>query len=436
MNYKETLDFLFSSLPMYQRTGAAAYKNSLDTTIALDKAHNFPHREFKSIHIAGTNGKGSVSHMLAAILQSAGLKTGLYTSPHMTDFRERIRINGKMIPEQEVVNYVRENKSLIEALEPSFFEMTADLAFLYFAREKVDIAVIETGMGGRLDSTNIIHPLLSIITNIGMDHMRFLGNTLKEIATEKGGIIKKGVPIVIGETDKETASVFQEISTIRSSRISFADQIFTHHHSLITSDRKISHNISSSDTEYHTLISDLKGIYQKKNIITVLAAIIELKLSGIDIPRQAVYDGIRETVSLTGLRGRWEEIGYNPLTICDSGHNEDGIKQVVEQITNTAYKQLHFVLGVVSDKDISTILKLLPKEAIYYFTKASIPRAMNEFELMKSAQEIGLTGSSYPTVSEAFKCAQKNAGPQDLIFVGGSSFVVSEVIEFIDHGRI
>ncbi|MCK4921026.1 MAG: bifunctional folylpolyglutamate synthase/dihydrofolate synthase [Bacteroidales bacterium] len=428
MNYSETIDFLFSSLPMYQRTGAAAYKNSLDTTIALDKAHSHPHKKFKSIHIAGTNGKGSVSHMLAAILQSAGYKTGLYTSPHLVDFRERIRINGRMIPEDEIIEYVSENQSNIEDLKPSFFEMTVDMAFMYFAKQNVDIAVIETGMGGRLDSTNILDPILSIITNIGMDHMRFLGNNIRDIAVEKAGIIKKNTTVIIGESDEQTFHVFSDISTAKNAKIIFADQIFTHNHSFISPDRNISHNFSSENKEYDSLLTDLKGAYQKKNIITVLAALDELIKNGTTIPDQAIYDGMSNVTGLTGLRGRWEEIAYNPLTICDSGHNESGIREVVDQILNTAYKSLHIVWGMVSDKDAISILRLLPKEASYYFTKASIPRSLDENELMKIAKGPGLIGNSFPNVSQALESAQRNAEPQDLIFIGGSSFVVGEVL--------
>lgn len=433
MTYQETLDFLFSSLPMYQRTGAAAYKNSLETTLAMDAAHNQPHKHFKSIHIAGTNGKGSVSHMLAAVLQTAGYKTGLYTSPHMLDFRERIRINGEMISEKEVVEYVIENKNLIESLKPSFFEMTADMAFVYFAKEKVDIAIVETGMGGRLDSTNILSPVLSIITNIGLDHMRFLGNTIQEIAVEKAGIIKENTPVVIGEYDENTAEIFRGISLKRNAKISFADQIFFHHHSLLNTERKTSHHITSEKQSYPLLLSDLKGFYQKKNIITVLASLEEMKLCGIDISAKAIYEGIGNAASLTGLRGRWEEIGYNPLIVCDSGHNEDGVRLTVEQIKNTAYKRLHMVIGMVADKEVSSILKLFPKDAIYYFTKADIPRSLDEKQLRKSAAEIGLKGNSYSIVSEAFEAARRNAEPQDLIFIGGSSFVVAEVLEYAER---
>ena len=428
MNYNETINFLFSSLPMYQRTGAAAYKNSLEATIALDKAHSHPHRNFKTLHIAGTNGKGSVSHILAAILERSGYKTGLYTSPHLVDFRERIRINGNMIPEAYVTQYVNTNQNLIKNLQPSFFEMTADLAFQYFSDEKVDFAVIETGMGGRLDSTNIISPVISIITNIGLDHTRFLGNTVQEIAGEKGGIIKQNTPVIIGEYDKTTADVFKIFSKEKSAEIKFADRIYSCHYSLMGLDRKISHHISSEKHNFPDLITDLHGEYQVKNIITVLAAIEELQQKDISIPQEAIYEGISNVGKLTGLRGRWEEIGYNPLTVCDTGHNESGIKDVVSQIRNTAYKQLHIVWGMVSDKDFHSILKLLPTEAMYYFTRAALPRSLDEKELKKVANKIALKGDSYSSVSKAFEAAKTNAEPEDLVFIGGSSFVVGEVL--------
>ena len=413
---------------MYQRTGAAAYKNSLETTIALDLAHEHPHTNFKTIHIAGTNGKGSVSHMLAAILQSVGYKTGLYTSPHLKDFRERIRINGEMIAESEVTKYVNANKNLIEKLEPSFFEMTADLAFKYFSNEKVDIAIIETGMGGRLDSTNIIRPVLSIITNIGLDHTRFLGNTVQEIAAEKGGIIKQDIPIIIGEHNEITSDIFKKISEEKNAEIIFASKIYTCQYSLVGLDRKLLHHISSKDKDYFELVCDLKGSYQVKNMITVLASIEKLEQIGISIPLDAIFEGFSNVAKLTGLRGRWEEIAYNPLTICDSGHNKEGVEDVVNQIKNTPYKQLHIVWGMVSDKDFNAILKLLPKEAIYYFTRAMLPRSLNEKELKISANKIGLKGYSYSNVSKAFEAAKTSAAPEDLIFIGGSSFVVGEVL--------
>ncbi len=431
MNYTETLDFLFTRLPMFQRNGPAAYKNSLENTLLLDEFYGHPHRQFKTIHVAGTNGKGSVSHMLAAILQTAEYKTGLYTSPHLKDFRERIRINGEMIPENEVIkwvgNYNLKNEKWM--LEPSFFELTVAMAFDYFAQQKVDVAVIEVGLGGRLDSTNIINPEVSIITNIGLDHTDLLGNTIEKIATEKAGIIKNSVPVVIGTTQTETTPVFESVAKEKRTKIFYADQEFKAEYSLIGIDGKQIFNIKKNGAiVYPDLKLDLNGTYQRNNLPAVLKTVELLDSKGLKIQKKHVFKGLLNTMSLTGLRGRWQIIGYNPLIVCDTGHNEDGIKQVVHQLKNTPFKKLHIVFGTVGDKNPEPVLKLLPQNATYYFTKADIPRALNEKELMLKAAEFGLNGKSFEKVKNAFDAARNNAGFNDLIFVGGSTFVVAEIL--------
>ncbi|MBN2636399.1 MAG: bifunctional folylpolyglutamate synthase/dihydrofolate synthase [Prolixibacteraceae bacterium] len=431
MNYTNTLDFLFTQLPMFQRSGPAAYKNSLNNTLALDKYYGYPHKQFKTIHVAGTNGKGSVSHMLAAILQTAGYKTGLYTSPHLKDFRERIRTNGRMIPEQEVIKWVKYYRQYNEEwkLEPSFFELTVAMAFDYFAQQKVDIAIIEVGLGGRLDSTNIITPEVSIITNIGLDHTDLLGDTIGKIAFEKAGIIKKNVPAVIGKTQPETIAVFESVAKEKKARLFFADQEYNAEYSLMGTDGKQIFNIEKNGKIiYPELKLDLTGNYQKYNLPTVLRTIDLLLTQGWKINNDHVYKGLENTNSLTGFQGRWQIIGHNPLIICDTGHNEDGIKEIVKQLQNMAYKQLHIVFGTVGDKNPDQVLKLLPQNAKYYFTKADIPRALDEKILTIKAAEYGLKGKSFNDVKVAFKQAKENADTRDLIFVGGSNFVVAEVL--------
>ncbi len=425
MNYTDTLDFLFTRLPMFQRSGPAAYKNSLENTLLLDEYYNHPHKQFKTIHIAGTNGKGSVAHMLAAILQTAGYKTGLYTSPHLKDFRERIRINGEMVSENEVMkwveNYIQNSDKW--KLEPSFFELTVAMAFDYFAQQNVDIAVIEVGLGGRLDSTNIITPEVSIITNIGLDHTNLLGDTLEKIAIEKAGIIKKNVPVVIGTTQQETTPVFNTIAQDRQTKLFFSDQEYKAEYSLIGADWKQIFNIEKNgEIVYPELKLDLNGTYQRYNLPAVLKTVDLLISKEWKIERKHIYEGLKNTAFLTGLQGRWQVIGHNPLVICDTGHNEDGIKQVVNQLKNTAYKKLHIVFGTVADKDPDAVLKLLPQNAIYYFTKADIPRALDEKILANKASELGLIGNSFKEVKTAFNQALKNAEANDLIFVGGSTF--------------
>lgn len=429
MNYKETLDWLFSQLPMYQRIGKAAYKADLINTHKLDSYFNHPHTRFKTIHIAGTNGKGSVSHMLASVLQTAGYKVGLYTSPHLKDFRERIRINGQMIPESEVVAFVDHHKKIFEEIQPSFFEMTVALAFDYFERSHIDVAVVEVGMGGRLDSTNIITPDLSVITNIGFDHTIFLGDTLEKIAGEKAGIIKSGIPVVIGETHPETEHVFKRDAAEKISRIEFADQIYSTDYSMQTLNGKQSFTVSSmGKIMYSDLKVDLLGIYQRKNILTVLHSIDLLIEEGYKIETQDIYQGIENASKNTGLMGRWQIINQHPLIICDTGHNFEGMSYVVEQIKNTPHKSLHMVFGVVDDKDVDKVLTILPKEATYYFTRASIPRALNQDLLKQKAANYNLQGDSYPTVIIALENAKKNAGVNDLIFIGGSTFVVADAL--------
>jgi dihydrofolate synthase/folylpolyglutamate synthase len=426
MNYQQTIDYLFENLPMFHRIGPAALKNNLDNSFSLDKIYGHPHRRYKTIHVAGTNGKGSVSHMLASVLQSAGYKTGLFTSPHLKDFRERVKVNGEMITEKAVIDFIRNfidnNKSL--KLQASFFELTACMAFSYFSDMNVDVAVIEVGLGGRLDSTNIITPVLSVITNISYDHTAILGNTLEEIAAEKAGIIKKNIPVVIGETQTETATIFRDFAFKKNAPIVFSDQEFNV--------RKQNNNLysatSNKNPEPDNIELELKGNYQQKNLATVLSAIQTLKKNGFVIEEKSIREGFKNVISLTGLMGRWQEIGKNPRIICDTGHNEAGIRFVAEQLRNEPHDQLHIVFGMVNDKDVDSILPLLPPDAIYYFTKASVERALNEKILQAKAVSFHLTGKSYPTVREALDAAILNVKANDLIFVGGSTFVVAEVI--------
>ncbi len=429
MNYQQTLDYLFSQLPVFQRIGKAAYKADLNNTIALDEYFNHPHKTFKTIHVAGTNGKGSTSHMLASVLAKAGYKVGLYTSPHLKDFRERIRINGVVISEQEVVNFVEKNQPIFEKVKPSFFEMTVALAFDYFAREKVDVAVIEVGLGGRLDSTNIITPELSVITNISFDHTDLLGDTLPKIAFEKAGIIKSNIPVVISQTQPETEQVFRDKAKETNSPLLFADKVYK----IIKVDDQNpnwqSFDIERNDGIYLKDIRlDLRGIYQKHNLPGVLLALDILKDKGFSISDKHTKDGLAVASASTGLLGRWQTLQDKPMTICDTGHNIDGITQVLQQIAKVKREKLHMVIGMVGDKDIEGVLALLPKNAIYYFTKAAIPRALNELMLADKAACYNLKGNTFPTVKEALDAAKKNATPNDLIFIGGSTFVVAEAI--------
>lgn len=429
--YNAALDYLYTQLPVFQRTGPAAYKHSLENILLLDRMYGQPHQNFKSLHIAGTNGKGSVSHMLAAVLQKAGFRTGLYTSPHLKDFRERIRINGEMVTKDFVAewtdDFISRNQS--EGVEPSFFELTVAMAFDYFAREKVDIAVIEVGLGGRLDSTNIITPEVSIITNISYDHTNLLGNTLPLIAAEKAGIIKPGVPVVISQRQSEVDNIFLQKAHQEKSPIYFADEEYKAEYGLFDLDGNQVFNFYRNEKPvYHNLKIDLPGIYQRLNIPAVLKTVDLLRENGWNINDDAIYDGLCAVRQLTGLQGRWQVIGANPRIVCDTGHNEDGIRMVTEQIRQTPYHNLHIVFGVVSDKDPSKVLDLMPRNARYYFCKADIPRAMNQNLLKQIANEFGLKGEAYSTVGEAFEAAKSEAGADDFIFVGGSTFVVGEIL--------
>ena len=428
MDYKQTTDYLFSRLPMFSRIGAAAYKADLLNTIRLLDQLGNPQHKFKSIHIAGTNGKGSTSHMLAATLQTAGLKTGLYTSPHLKDFRERIKIDGAMVEEDFVIDFTQRIQPLIEEIEPSFFEITVAMAFEYFAQQQVDIAVVEVGLGGRLDSTNVILPVLSIITNIGRDHMNILGNTLEKIAFEKAGIIKDGVPVIIGETLPETKAVFKKIAAEKKAPIVFASEKRwvaewqTNNHLLEVSVAK-----NELTQNHQTYQLDLPGIYQLKNVLTVIEAVEQLHSMGWPITHEHLQAALPHVKKLTGLYGRWQVLQQHPTVIADVGHNEDGIKQIVQQLELTTYNNLHIVIGFAKDKEVSNVLQLLPKTATYYFTKAQIERAMHEEILQSLAESNGLRGHSFSEVNLALKQAIANATKDDLILICGSVFLVGEV---------
>ena len=429
MTYQQTIDYLFSRLPMFQRVGAAAYKANLDNTISICKALGNPEKKIKCVHVAGTNGKGSSSHMLAAILQQAGYKTGLYTSPHLIDFRERIKINGKLIPKTDVVKFVENYKTIFEDIEPSFFEWTVGLAFHYFAEQEVDVAIIEVGLGGRLDSTNVIKPQCCLITNIGFDHVNLLGNTLPLIATEKAGIIKEKIPVVISQTQLDVLSVFNTKAQSLKAPIIFADKQY----------KILSHDFQdgllcvellekiTNNTQHYKL--DLTGTYQLKNLQGVLSCINSLKQKGFLIEDENVLFALQHVKKLTGLMGRWQILSEKPLIIADTGHNEDGITEVVKNIERYSYKKLHMIIGVVNDKDVTSILKLLPKNATYYFCKANIPRALPEKELFDLAKQHDLKGKKFASVALALSEAKKVAKADDLIFIGGSTFTVADAIQ-------
>lgn len=405
MAYQDTLNWMFSQLPMYQRQGQSAFRKDLSNTLKLVEHLNHPEKHFKTIHVAGTNGKGSTSHMLASVLHEAGYKVGLYTSPHLKDFRERIKINGKVVSKQFVNGFIKRNRIFFEANSLSFFEMTVGMAFDYFVNQKVDIAVIEVGMGGRLDSTNIIIPEVSVITNIGLDHTQFLGDTLEAIAFEKGGIIKPNIPVVIGETQKETSSVFKAIADKNNSKIVFADQ-----------------------EKKEVFQSDLVGLYQSKNIVTVIQAIKELQKKKFLISQSNIRKGLLNVVKNTGLMGRWQILQNNPKVVCDTGHNKDGLAYVMDQLSQETFDVLHIVFGVVNDKDLSAIIDLLPKNATYYFCKPDIPRGLDAEKLKEILNGYGLIGEAYSSVNEAYKRALVNANVNDFVFIGGSTFVVAEII--------
>jgi len=432
MNYPETIQYLYSQLPLFTRDGASAYKADLTNTIELCKRLGNPQHQFKSVHVGGTNGKGSTSHMLAAVLQTAGYKTGLYTSPHLKDFRERIRINGEMISERDVIDFVSEHQPDFDDIKPSFFEMTVGLAFDFFAREKVDIAIIEVGLGGRLDSTNIITPLLSVITNIGWDHMNILGDSLQLIAAEKAGIIKPEVPVIIGEYQPEVADIFINKAQKEHCKISFASTLLGDLSSHKT-DNLLEVTLQSLDYSVFRLPTfdfklDLTGTYQLKNLKTVVCAARELRLQGFEIGDDQSRSALSRVKQLTGLQGRWQTLNTHPLTICDTGHNPEGVREVLQNIAGVKYDRLHFVIGMVNDKDIRKILAMLPADAIYYFCKPDIPRGLEAESLKLKAESFGLSGRTYPSVREALLAAQQNAGDNDLVFVGGSTFVVAEVV--------
>jgi len=425
MDYNETIEYLYNQLPVYQKIGGSAYKEGLDNSLLLDEHFLHPHRKYKTIHVAGTNGKGSVSHLIAAILQEAGYKVGLYTSPHLIDFKERIRVNGEKISKDYIVDFVEKHRDFFEPVQPSFFELTMTMAFKYFADMEVDVAIVEVGLGGRLDSTNIITPGLSIITNISFDHMQFLGNTLPKIAAEKAGIIKKNIPVIIGEAEGEVRQVFEETAERVGAPILFAEDEKIIQSSLKTASGWL------FDTKYYLhLKGELSGYAQVKNAATVLCAVKELQKLGYVIPSKAVYSGFAYVNELTGLMGRWQILQeINPKIVCDTGHNVAGMKYIVDQLKAERYHTLHFILGMVNDKDITSILSMLPKKAIYYFTRASIPRAMNERELEMMGRKQGLMGYSYPSVAEAIQAAKDWAAPNDFIFIGGSNFIVADALE-------
>ena len=427
MTYQETIEYLFNSAPLFQNVGKDAYKEGLENTHLLDEHFGHPHRQFKTIHVAGTNGKGSCSHTLAAILQSAGYKVGLYTSPHLVDFRERIRINGTPVSEAYVIDLVENHRAFFEPLHPSFFELTTAMAFNYFAEQQVDVAVIEVGLGGRLDCTNIIRPDLCVITNISFDHVQFLGDTLAKIASEKAGIIKEGIPVVIGETTPETKSVFTKKAEEVNAPIHFAEEEqFLLESSINEQGKRI-----YQTKEYADLEGELGGLCQIKNTNTLLSAIRILQDIGYNINDTHVREGFAHVCSLTGLMGRWQKILETPVAYCDTGHNKAGIQYIVEQLSRQTYRQLHIVMGMVNDKDISGVLAMLPKDAIYYFTKASVSRALNENEVKRLAGEAGLEGNTYPSVKDAFEAAQASAHPDDFIFIGGSTFIVADLLSIL-----
>ena len=426
-NYKETIDFLYSRLPMFSRIGASAIKKDLTNTKILCEKLGHPESGFKTIHVAGTNGKGSTSHMLASIFQTAGYKTGLYTSPHLHDFRERIRINGEMVREDFVVDFTEKVTPLIDEIEPSFFEITVVMAFEYFAEEEIDIAIIETGLGGRLDSTNVIVPELSVITNIGWDHMNILGDSLAKIASEKAGIIKKGIPVVIGETQSETKNVFIEKASDMNAPIVFADQQrfvngWTNNRGFLTAEIADHHH---QDHQKYDL--DLTGIYQLKNLVTVLEVVSQMQKRGWTIVSEDVKTALQNVMRLTGLHGRWEVIHHKPMVVLDVGHNEDGMKQIMNQVTLTDHHHLHIIIGMVKDKEVDKVLKLLPQNAKYYYTHADIPRALDAERLKDKAIQNGLEGEIYPDVNTALQDAIIASTPDDLILVCGSVFLVGEV---------
>lgn len=430
MDYNQAIEFMYSQLPAYHRIGKAAYKNDLENSLALDDYFGHPHMKFRSVHVAGTNGKGSVSHMISSVLKESGCRTGLYTSPHLKDFRERIRIDGRMIPKEEVTAFLRRHKSILASLKPSFFEMTVALAFDYFARAGVDIAVIETGLGGRLDSTNIISPELSVITNIGHDHTDLLGDTLLKIASEKSGIIKPGVPVVISETQDEISDLFIATARQKNSEISFADQNFECRLDDLnyrSGKRRYYVSEKAAGRTFSGLVS-LGGDYQARNIQAVFQSVRFLQ-GTIPCSDSNIIDGIRKTVGNTGLMGRWQIVRRKPLVVCDTGHNSEGLSYVLSQLKTIGAEKLHIVIGFVTDKDRASVFPLFPSSAVYYFTRASVPRALDEKVLMREARRWNLQGNSFPDVCSAVASALNSATENDAVFIGGSTFIVADALK-------
>ncbi len=431
VSYNKTLEYLYSQLPMFHRIGPAAYKPDLGNILKLCEHLQNPHQKFKSVHIAGTNGKGSVSSMLASILMEQGYKTALATSPHLKDFRERIRINGKVVPKREVVRFVKEAKHLFAEISPSFFEISIALTFQYFAKSNLDIAVIETGLGGRLDSTNIISPVLAVITNIGMDHANLLGDTLHEIAGEKAGIIKPKTPVVIGRHQPEILKVFSDKAQLEAAPIFLSKDFFRIENSVVEKFRgKVYRKVTfkAPNNNICEFRCDIWGRYQTENIATVLTAVEVLKSNGWEINDDAVQNGLANVARNSGLKGRWQQLGSNPTIMADTGHNLDGIRAVIEQINQLSFRRLHVVIGMVDDKDVAAVLKLLPQSAAFYFCRPDIPRGLDVAILKEHAKHVGLKGDAYHSVGEALDAAKQNSSPDDLIFVGGSTFVVAEVV--------
>ena len=434
MTYQETCNYLFTQTPMYEKQGVSGYKEGLENSLALDKHFGHPHRKFRSIHIAGTNGKGSCAHTIAAILQQCGYKVGLYTSPHLVDFRERIRVNGQPMSENYVVEFVDREKEFFEPLKPTFFELTTAMAFQYFSEMQIDIAVIEVGLGGRLDCTNIITPILSVITNISLDHTQLLGNSLEQIAMEKAGIIKKGVPVVIGEALPETRPIFEAIAEENRAPITFAED----HPEVLHAELQFS-NMVYDTRSYGKITGQLCGLYQEKNANTILAAIRQLEDAGYmyrytddskaSTKGSEIKDGFKHVCETTGLKGRWQTVGHKPTVVCDTGHNTAGWQYLSEQLNQVECKNMYIVFGMVEDKDVDGIMALLPKRATYFFTKANNRRALSEHVIHMLGQQLGLTGETYPSVVEAYHAAKAKAESDDFVFIGGSSYVVAEFLK-------
>ena len=427
MTYKETINYLFTSTPLFQNVGSDAYKEGLSNTHQLDKHFGHPHLHYKTIHVAGTNGKGSCSHTLAAILQASGLKVGLFTSPHLVDFRERIRVNGKMVSEKYVIDFVKEHRSFFEPLHPSFFELTTAMAFKYFAEQEVDVAVVEVGLGGRLDCTNIITPEVCVITNISFDHVIFLGNTLAKIAGEKAGIIKQGVPVVVGEVVKETKPVFEQKAQEMKAPIYFAEE----EKEIVKHRFRKNGGIYYQTVKYGNIIGKLDGYCQQKNTNTILCTVSRLKELGFHITDCNIREGFAHVCEMTGLMGRWQTLKRNPRVVCDTGHNVGGFRWISRQL-NKVHAPMRIVFGMVNDKDISGVLAMMPKRATYYFCQASVKRALPHEEIKQKAAAYGLEGRSYPTVAQAYKAALADAQKEDFIYVGGSSFVVADLLSTTD----